>query len=379
MKVTNKLFELARAVTCFLDDHGIAFAGIPSGPVAQRCVPLRSPELRRYLYGEFDKKHSGVPGSSAYRDLLYTLEARAHDSELPRRALDTRIAADGPRFVPETIYLHLANDAGDAVEITDRGWNLRAAKSTYFRGSERSLPLPEPAAGGPPLDTQLQTLTGLPAAVREPCLDWIAAAMRPTGPYPVLVLKGPTGSGKSTLARLLRFTLDPCIDPLPNLPNTPRQVHALAEQQHILVFDHITHISRKLSEALCCTARPIILTMPDRTKLDPELANRAIVVALPEIESSQRRTEAEISATFHELHPQILGALCTLASQALAHMGETKLVEAPRHADAAAWVASAQTGQGRDPIRWTACLPLPPTSSYLPQSPDRSPGPAGST
>jgi hypothetical protein len=379
MKVREQLLKLAAAVTCLLDDCATAFASLPCGPFSQCCVPVRSPEVRHYLYGAFESAHNSVLSASAYRDLIRTLESQAQKSQFPRRALNTRIAADGSRFAPDTIYLHLANDTGDAVEITASGWNIRSAKPAYFRGSSQSLPLPEPAPDGPGLPSLLDTLTALPADVCEPCADWLTSAMRPTGPYPILILKGPSGSGKSTLARLLRFTLDPCIQPLPNLPNTARQIRTYAEQHHVLVFDHVTHITRQQSEALCCTTRPIILTAPDRIKLDPEIAGRAVVVELPEIEPAQRRTEAEIATAFHDVHAQLVGALCTLASQALAGFAETKLTELPRHADAAQWKAAAQTVPRPEQIPWDVIFTPPPTSSFLPRSPDRAPGPADST
>jgi hypothetical protein len=378
MKVREQLLKLAAAVTCLLDDCATAFANLPSGPFSQCCVPVRSPEVRHYFYGAFEDAHNSVLSASAYRDLIRTLESQAQKSQFPRRALNTRIAADGPRFAPDTIYLHLANDTGDAVEITANGWNVNTAKPAYFRGSSQSLPLPEPAPDGPSPHSLLETLTGLPAHVCEPCADWLASAMRPTGPYPILILKGPSGSGKSTLARLLRFTLDPCIEALPNLPNTSRQIQTYAEQHHVLVFDHVTHITRQQSQALCCATRPIVLTVPDRIKLDPEIAGRAIVVELPEIQPAQRRTEAEIATAFHDVHAQLLGALCTLASQALAGLAETKLAELPRHADAAHWIAAAQTVPPPEQIPWDVIFTPPPTSQFLPLSPDRSPGPAGS-
>ena len=385
MKVREQLLNLAAAVTCLLDDRGTAFATLPSGPFSQLCVPVRSPEVRHYLYGAFEKVHHAVLRASAYRGLIHTLEANAQASQFPRRALNPRIAADGSRFAPDTIYLHLANDTGDAVEITANGWNVRSAKPAYFRGSSQSLPLPEPAPDAPSFHSLLETLTGLPAAVCEPCANWLASALRPTGPYPILILKGPSGSGKSTLARLLRLTLDPCIEALPNLPNTARQIQTYAEQHHVLVFDHVTHITRQQSEALCCATRPIVLTAPDRIKLDPEIASRAIVVELPEIQPAQRRTEAEIGTAFQHMHAQLLGALCDFASRALAGLADTKLTALPRNADAAHWIAAAQNvPRPRQHTRpelkeGTSLLPPPPTSSFLPLSPDRTPVPAGST
>ena len=46
------------------------------------------------------------------------------------------------------------------------------------------------------------------------------AALRPVGPYPVLVLNGEQSSGESTLARILRLLIDPHTCPVLALPSS---------------------------------------------------------------------------------------------------------------------------------------------------------------
>ena len=47
-------------------------------------------------------------------------------------------------------------------------------------------------------------------------IAWLTAALRPVGPYPVLVFNGEQSSGKSTLARILRLLIDPGQRALPD-------------------------------------------------------------------------------------------------------------------------------------------------------------------
>ena len=47
---------------------------------------------------------------------------------------------------------------------------------------------------------------------------WLLAALRPTGPYPVLALHGPQGSAKSTVTKVLRQLVDPNATALRSLP-----------------------------------------------------------------------------------------------------------------------------------------------------------------
>ena len=67
-----------------------------------------------------------------------------------------------------------------------------------------ALPNPQPETNNAhPLQAfaQLFHLTG---HARTRVLLWLTAALRATGPYPILVLRGPASSGKSVLARALR-------------------------------------------------------------------------------------------------------------------------------------------------------------------------------
>ena len=43
---------------------------------------------------------------------------------------------------------------------------------------------------------------------------WLLAALKPEGPYPILVLNGEQGSAKSTVARILRELVDPNVAPI---------------------------------------------------------------------------------------------------------------------------------------------------------------------
>jgi hypothetical protein len=40
-------------------------------------------------------------------------------------------------------------------------------------------------------------------------VGWLLAALRPTGPYPPLIINGEQGSAKSTTRRVLRRLVDP--------------------------------------------------------------------------------------------------------------------------------------------------------------------------
>ena len=54
-------------------------------------------------------------------------------------------------------------------------------------------------------------------------IGWMAAALLPEGPYPILAIHGEQGSAKSTLARVVRGLIDPQASPLLAEPRSTRR------------------------------------------------------------------------------------------------------------------------------------------------------------
>ena len=80
---------------------------------------------------------------------------------------------------------------------------------------------------------------------------WLLAALRPTGPYPVLVLTGEQGSAKSTCARMLRALVDPHEAALRAPPRNEHELFIAARNAHVLAFDNLSTVLAWLSDALC--------------------------------------------------------------------------------------------------------------------------------
>ena len=117
----------------------------------------------------------------------------------------------------------------------------------------------------------------------DPHFTWITAALRPTGPYPILVLRGASGAGKSTTARMLRALLDPARTPLETLPTTPHRMEQASAHQRILAIDDLDRLPRAVLSALAKAAdetNPVILVLSSNfTRELPEtIARRALIV-----------------------------------------------------------------------------------------------------
>jgi len=360
---TQALLYHARAATPFCSEDGEPCASVPSTVDSRRVLALRSASFRDWLTANFYSEYETAPSITAFRAALRMLEARARYGEMPAQKVDHRLAFEGDPFAPSRIILDLANSEGELLEISSQGWQTTGNLRHPFHQSPTALPLPCPdlSPSSQPLE-HFAELFRLTAANRTRAFTWLAAALRPVGPYPVLVLRGPAASGKSVLARALRALIDPSTVPLRRLPARDRELLQLAVQNWILIFDQVYRVPSKMSEALCAlssgdaleiapAARPLVLITPtDETGASwspsRNLSNRTVSIDLPPL--TALRPEASLWAQFEALRPAILATLATAVATALGHIREIDLGNVARFPDCAAWAAAAAPALGLD-------------------------------
>lgn len=362
----------ARNATPFCSENGEPLASIPAGIDARAVSGIRSASFRDWLTANFYNEFETAPSATALRAALRTLEARARYGESGAQRVDYRLGFAGDPFLPSKIILDLANH-GELLEITSHGWSTTANLRHPFRQSTTSLPLPRPAASEncpDPLEALRALLNIPPEDPWHRCLAWLAGALRPRPPYPILVITGPAGSGKTFLARVLRALIDPSVAPVRRLPARDRHLLQLAFHNWILVFDLVHRVPTKISETLCALssgdaleiaqpdlrdplvfeiARPVILVSPQdetqRAWTPPRtLANRTLTIQLARI--AHPRPEAALWSRFQALRSPLLAALADAVSTALRRFRDIDLGNVARFPDCAAWAAAAAPALG---------------------------------
>jgi hypothetical protein len=268
------------------------------------------------------------------------------------------------------IYLDLANASWHAVEVTAHGWRVVAEPPVKFRRSKGMLPLPTPAHAGA-LNDLRPFLNIATEADWHLLVSWLLATLRPTGPYPVLVVYGEQGSAKSTLVRVLRSLVDPNTAALRTTPRDERDLVISANNGWLIALDNLSHLPEWLSDALCRSAsgsgfatrelysdaeeviftaqRPIVLNGIEELATRADLLDRAIVLYLPTIPEDTRQDEEAFWQAFAQAHPRILGALLDVMVQGLQAFPRVQLARKPRMADFARWACAAAPACG-----WTA-------------------------
>jgi len=202
-------------------------------------------------------------------------------------------------------------------------------------------------------------------------IAYLVAALRPQGPFPILVLSGEAGSGKSVISRMLRLLVDPSAAPIRAVPRDERDLVVSASNSWVLAFDNLSSVPAWLADALCRlatgsgfatrmlhtdrdemifeAARPVIINGITHLTDRADLADRSVTIHLAAISDAERRPEDELLADFEAARPRILGALLDAVSRALANIATVRLDRAPRMADFAKWITAAEPGLGWEP------------------------------
>ena len=139
------------------------------------------------------------------------------------------------------IYLDLANDQWEAVEVTPVGWRIISDPPVKFRRTKGMLPLPYPVRGGS-IEELRRFVDALDDTTWRLLVAFLIAAMRPTGPYPVLILQGEQGTAKSTTERVLRELVDPSTAPLRTISRDERDLAIAGTNSWCIVFDNLSGI-----------------------------------------------------------------------------------------------------------------------------------------
>jgi len=337
--------------------------------------PVQSRRFRRWLVGRFFAREGTAPGSEAIRVALNVIEAKAYE-RAERCPVYVRVAP-GPDEA--SVIIDLGDPHWRVVEITPRGWGIRAMEEVgmKFRRSRGMLPLPDPVPGGSVVLDRLRPLVNLPTDDQWTLfLALVIGMLAPAGPYVITVLTGEQDSAKTTLARLMRGLVDPNTVPLRSPPRTEEDLMVSANKSWCLGFDNVGTLPRWLSNAFCRVSsggglgkrelysdldevlidvcRPIILNGIAHVATAPDLLSRAVQLELPPLAEDARRSEKEFWPYFSALRPELLGCLYDAVSCALRRRPEVVLARMPRMADFAIWVTAAAPALGIKPGAFSA-------------------------
>ncbi|MGH8614051.1 MAG: hypothetical protein ACREYF_18995 [Gammaproteobacteria bacterium] len=320
---TTQLIELSDPLTLFYDPDGNAYAEIPT---AEHVVvwPVRSKAFRDWIANEYYLSTLTGCSRNCLADALNTIEARARFGA-DCRAVWLRTAQEG-----DALLIDLGDACWRYVKVTAAGWEIISDRSPVsFVRKRTMLPLPVPERGGS-ID-QLWQFLNVSGPYRPLVIGWLLAALKPQGPYPVLIFQGESGTAKSTASRIMRKLTDPSTILLKGAPRDERDFAAVAVNGWVTAFDNLSGLQLWQSDAICRLStggglsarelytnldeiaidvqRPVILNGIDDIATQPDLASRALIVALEPIPAEATWEEQELWEEFGREYPPILGPL----------------------------------------------------------------------
>jgi hypothetical protein len=356
-KQADLLIKLADDATLYHTADGTAFADIDvSGH--RETLAVRHRGFKRWLAKQYFDKTRKAPGSEALQAALNVIEARAHFGGVEREVHVRVGGADG------RVFIDLGDSTWQAIEVSAQGWNVIAEPPVRFRRAAGMKALPIPVRGGS-VDLLRHYLNVAHDEDFVLTVAWLVAALRPRGPYPVLLVNGEQGSAKSTFCAVVRSLVDPNSAPLRALPREDRDLFINASNAHVLAFDNVSNMPAWTSDTLCRlssgggfsvrklysdgdeelfdAARPTILNGIDSVISRPDLADRSLFLSLDPISDEARRPEQELVDAFERDRPAILGALLDGVARGLRDLDHVRLDRLPRMADFALWAAASES------------------------------------
>ena len=296
----GELFRIAGFARYFRSGEGRFHARVAiSG--RQEVLGLRSATFRDWLVGEYVREHRKVPSQRSVVRVLQVLEGKVRfEADTP--GVFVRVGGE-PQNEGATGYLDLGDSRGQAVKICASGWSIVDGSSVNFKRPQGFLPLPLPSRDGS--IELLRAFVNLNEVDFRLLIGWMAAAIRPAGPYPILIVHGEQGSAKSTLVRVVRQLIDPQAAGLLAEPRSTRDLMVTAVNGWLLAYDNVSVLPSWLSDSLCRLAsgggfaaralfsndernvihaqRPIILNGIDEFVNKGDLADRGVFLQLPAI------------------------------------------------------------------------------------------------
>lgn len=357
----TKLIELAKNVEVFHtpDDEPYASFRINGHLETWR---IKSRGFRDFLTRLLYKSERKAPNAQSIQDAINLFASRAR-FEGKTREVHLRIAqCEG------AIYLDLVDDAWRVVRVDNEGWHIIASElaPARFRRTTGMLPLPDPIQGYS-IDT-LRNFVNVTDHQWPLLLGVLVAYFRPNYAFPLLALHGEQGSAKSTTARIVRAIIDPNKAPLRSEPRDERDLQIAANNGWVVAFDNLSRISPSLSDSICRLAtgggfgtrklyendeevlfdakRPVVVNGIEELATRSDLLDRTVILMLPAISDTKRRTEAELWNEFERQRAGILGAVLNAVSYALCNEETVRLDRLPRMADFAKWVVASEPALG---------------------------------
>jgi putative DNA primase/helicase len=347
-----------KQVHCWHTEDAEPYVDIKRGNV-RYTLAAGSNKLRAWLRTRFIDIFADHPTRYVLDEAVAALTDLAIDG--PCHKAYPRLAPDG-----DDIWYDLGEGRG-AVRMTGEGWEIVGADKVpvrFIRGAG-ALQQVVPIRGGRLPDLLRPFMPVKSEVDLALVIGWLVGCFKPGGPFPVLIITGEQGSAKSTFTRVLRRLVDPHSRDMREPPRDPRDLVAAVRHSYVVAFDNVSYLTIDMSDRLCALStgtraiggralftdhdeaaftavRPLILNGISDFVERGDLADRAISIHLPAIDTKKRMDDDTFWEGFNEAVPAIMGAIFDAVCTALARYESIILERKPRMANFARWAVASE-------------------------------------
>lgn len=348
-KTANKgelLLSLIEEIELFHDEQKTTYATIKNADHYETW-PIESLEFKTWLSTIFWKEYKQIASELVLKDAISVMRGQAlYEGKCYK--VFTRVG-----LFDNKIYIHLANDKWQVVEVSSEGWSILETSPIKFQGLQNMRPLPIPIKDRGDINLLWQHIN-IPESSRILVLAWLLECFIIETPFPILILEGLQGSGKSYTQEQLRKLIDPSTVNLRGAPKNVNDILVAAANNFLISYNNVSHLTSQSQDDLCCLCtgggiaqrrlfttteeevtdikRPVIINGIGDLVTRQDLMERCIIVNLPNIDQSERKTEIELQTIFNKDYPLIFGGLLNTLVLTLKAIPTIKLPKKPRMA-----------------------------------------------
>ena len=372
----------AASAQYFRSCDGPLFARVPVEEGSE-VYGLRTDAFLDWLTRRYFRDCRTVPPEALVRRVIAAIDvlARVDGDGTPPAFVRTGCDGNGDR---STYYIDVGDSSGQTIQMSPQGWALVDRPGVNFRRPEGLLPLAVPAHKGGSIEL-LRPYVNLTDLDFQLLVVWLAAAIRPVGPYPILAVCDEKGAGESTLPGIVRLLIDPRARPLLGDCRNMRDVMARAVDGWLLVYESMGSVPGWLADGLCLLARrsasagrcdfshdhqtlfdlqrPAILYGEDGFVRTGELLDRCVVLNVLPVALRDDRHESEFWHAFSRERARIFGGLLDAVAGALRELASATAPDTPCMVDLAAFAQAVGRALG-----WKAPVTLPEYFTSFPDS-----------
>jgi hypothetical protein len=326
-------------------------------------LALGSRNARDRFANLFFEKEGTTIGGQDVQDAINVVSVKARQD---KQDVFVRMAQkDG------NIYLDLANDDFDVIEITPGGYFKKKTKDIPVRFARPKGAKPLPVPTGKPDFSRLKKYVNVKDEDFVLMAGWLVTCFRTDIPLPLLSVGGEQGTGKTGLCKILKKVIDPRYALLTSTPKDERDLVISASNQWIVAFDNMSSIPSWLSDALCRLAtgagystrqlhtdaeeaifnvrRMVLVNGIGDLATRNDLLRRAVQVELDVIPDENRIEELVLEKDFHADLPEILLGLIEVVAAGLKNFKDVSQDFVSTMPDFERWAVACETALGFEP------------------------------